>query len=250
MSSRTNLSLAFGTRKAQKAIRRAITDNAITSAVPNPSGSSLTKTVLEPAAAAILDVIDASAPSLHALEEMKQTAVEARPGPKPHLMAETPAEVYPLEELVGLDVLPILTVRDWQEKVTAGEDIVTKSRYVSGRVREVVKSGNVREIKALKYLLLLVEWYHCLRSTKQRGAKELPPKNVLARVMDATNEEIRESIRVRFAEGRYVNIFFTPQISWLTSVNTNGIQTSEQMAHGQSAPPYMRHRTRHRRIRD
>lgn len=231
MSSRTNLSLAFGSRKAQKAIRRALTDNAITSAVPNPSGSSLTKNVLEPAAAAILDVIDASAPSLQVQEEMRKTAEEAKPGPKPHLMAETPAEVYPLEELVGLDVLPILTVRDWQEKVTAGEDIITKSRYVSGRLREVVKSGNVRGIKALKYLLLLVEWYHCLRSTKQKGAKELPPRNVMARVMHGTSEELRESVRVRFAEGKYVNIFFTPQISCLTNVDTNGIQPSEQMAH-------------------
>lgn len=211
MSSRTNLSLAFGSRKAQKAIRRALTDNDITSAVPNPSGSSLTQKVLEPAAAAILDMIDASAPSLHVQEEMKQTAEEARPGPNPHLKAETPAEVYPLEELVGLDVLPILTVRDWQEKVTAGEDIVTKSRYVSGRIREVVKSGNVREIKALKYLLLLVEWYHCLRSTKQRGTKKLPPRNVMARAMDGTSEELRERVRVRFAEVKYVNIFFTSQ---------------------------------------
>lgn len=211
MSSRTNLSLAFGSRKAQKAIRRALTDNDITSAVPNPSGSSLTQKDLEPAAAAILDMIDASAPSLHVQEEMKQTAEEARPGPKPHLKAETPAEVYPLEELVGLDVLPILTVRDWQEKVTAGEDIVTKSRYVSGRIQEVVKSGNVREIKALKYLLLLVEWYHCLRSTRQKGTKELPPRNVMARAMDGTSEELRESVRARFAEVKYVNIFFTPQ---------------------------------------
>lgn len=210
MSSRANLSLAFGSRKSQKAIRRALTDNEITSAVPNPSGSSLTQSVLEPAAAAILDEIDASAPSLHVQEEMKKTAEEARPGPKPHLLAETPAEVYPLEELVGLDVLPILTVRDWQEKVTASEDIATQSRYVSGRVREVVKSGNVREIKALKYLLLLVEWYHCLKSTKQRGVKELPPRNVMARVMHGTSEELRESVRVRFAEVKYVNIFFTP----------------------------------------
>lgn len=214
--------------------------------MPNPSGSSLTGNVLEPAAAAILDVIDASAPSLQAQEEMKQTAEEARPGPKPHLTAETPAEVYPLEELVGLDVLRILTVRDWQEKVTAGEDIVTKSRYVSGRVREVVKSGNVREIKALKYLLLLAEWYHSLKSTKQKGVKEVPPKNILGKAMDGSSEELRESIRVRFAEGKYVNIFFTSQISCLKSVNTNGIQTSEQMAHGKSASPYVRHRTHHR----
>lgn len=181
---------------------------------------------------------------------MKKTAEEARPGPKPHLQAETPAEVYPLEELVGLDLLRILAVRDWQEKVAAGEDIVTKSRYVSGRVREVVKSGNVREIKALKYLLLLVEWYHCLKSIKQRGAKELPPTAVLAKAIDGTSEELREIIRVRFAEGKYVNILFNSQTSRLTSVNTIGIKTSEQMAHGQSASSYMRHRTRYRQFRD
>lgn len=144
---------------------------------------------------------------------MKQTAEEARPGPKPYLMAETPAEVYPLDELVGLDVLRILTVRDWQEKVAAGEDIVTKSRYVSGRVREVVKSGNVREIKALKYLLLLVQWYHCLKSNKQKWVKELPPRTVLMKAMDGTSEELQESIRARFADGKYVNVFFASQLS-------------------------------------
>lgn len=213
MSSQTNLSLAFGTRKVQKSIRRALTDNALTSAVPNTSGSSQTENVLEPAAAAILDVIDASAPSLRVQEEMKQTAEKSRAGPKPYLKAETPAEVYPLEELVGLDVLRILMVRDWQEKVAAGEDIVTKSKYVSGRVREVIKSGNVREIKALKYLLLLVEWYHCLKSTNNKGTKELPPASVLANEMDGTSEELREAIRVRFAEGKYVNLFFALQIS-------------------------------------
>lgn len=158
-------------------------------------------------------MIDASAPSLHAQEETKQTVEEARPGPKPHLKAETPSEVYPLEELVGLDVLRVLTVRDWQEKVAAGEDIVTRSRYVSGRVREVVKSGNVREIKALKYLLLLVQWYHCLKSTNRSGAKGLPSRTAVAKAMDGTSEELRESIRMKFAEGKYVNTHFTSQIS-------------------------------------
>ncbi len=136
---------------------------------------------------------------------MQKTVEEARPGPKPNLQAETAAEVYPLEELVGLDVLRILAVRDWQEKITKGEDIPTRSRFVSARVREVIKSGNVQEMKALNYLLLLVQWYHCLSSSKkQRGVKELPPATIEAEAMDGASEEVRESIRVRFADGKFV----------------------------------------------
>lgn len=150
-----------------------------------------------------MDAMDASAPSALAQKEIKQAVEEAKPGPKPNLQAATVAEVYPLEEIVGLDVLKMLKVRDWQDKVKGGVDILTKSRYVSGRVREVVKSEQVRKIKALKYLLLLVEWYHCFKPGP-KGVKKLGSRKEVEIAMEDTSEEIRNGIRERFAEGKYV----------------------------------------------
>lgn len=146
--------------------------------------------------------MDASAPSALAQEEIKQAVDDARPGPKPNMEAATVAEVYPLEEVVGLDTLRVMAVRDWQDKVKQGDDILTKSRYVSGRVRDVVKSEQVRRIKALKYLLLLVEWYHCFKPGL-KGVKKLGPRKVVEETMKGTSEEIRNGIRDRFAEGKY-----------------------------------------------
>ena len=200
LSTRSDLGLEFGTKKAKKAIR-SITEHAI-APCRHLSQSSSSKPVLDPAAAAVLSIMDASAPSALAQEEIKQAVDDARPGPKPNMEAATVAEVYPLEEVVGLDTLRVMAVRDWQDKVKHGDDILTKSRYVSGRVRNVVKSEQVRRIKALKYLLLLVEWYHCFKPGP-KGVKKLGPRKVVEETMKGTSDEIRNGIRDRFAEGKY-----------------------------------------------
>lgn len=147
--------------------------------------------------------MDGSAPSALAREQEKHAIEEAKPGPKPHMQAETPADVYPLEELVGLDVLRVLPVRDWQESLEADEDILTTSRFVSGRMRATVSSGNVRIIKALKYLLLLVQWYHCLKPGP-RGTKKLPSGKEMGADIGEIREDLREEMRRRFADGKFV----------------------------------------------
>ncbi|MCJ1462350.1 DNA-directed RNA polymerase I subunit rpa49 [Pseudocyphellaria aurata] len=209
LSARSNLGLAFGTKKARKAIR-AITENAISPSkhLTQPSSS---QSVLDPAAAAVLDLMKASATSALAQEEIKQAAEDAKPGPKPNLQAKTVAEVYPLEEVVGLDTLKSLTVRDWQDNVRDGADVVTSSRYVSGRLVQVVKSEEVRKIKALKYLLLLVQWYHCFKPGTKRVPKLGPKKNVEA-VMKGTSEELRNRIKERFSEDNMLNKWHTSNL--------------------------------------
>lgn len=146
--------------------------------------------------------MEASATSALAQEEIKKADEDAKPGPKPNMHAATVAEVYPLEAIVGLNVLKVLTVRDWQDNVRDGANILTKSQYVSRRLNAVVKSEQVRKIKALKYLLILVEWYHCFKPGR-RGEKKLGFRREVEAAMKDTSEELRDSIRERFAEGRY-----------------------------------------------
>ena len=116
-------------------------------------------------------------------EEMQNAVDEGKPRPTPNPNAETPADVYPLEELVGLGTLRFLAVKEWQDKVESGEDIVTKSRYVSARVRHVVQGGDVRKLKTLRYLLLLLDWSRCLKPGT-KGGKRVPIKEELKTAID------------------------------------------------------------------
>lgn len=144
-------------------------------------------------------------------EDMQNEVDQGKPIPKPNLNAETPADVYPIERLVGLLALRNLQVQEWIEKVEAGEEITTKSRFVSERIIQVVKNGNTELLKALKYLLLLLEWYHCL-NVKRKGSRRVPKKDDVAKAIGWAGSDLLEDLSKRFSEESYVQmIFFLPR---------------------------------------
>lgn len=202
LSSRSALGLEFGTKKSQKAIR-SLTENVIR-ATPGKSipGSPHTSR-LDPAASAILESMTASAGSILTREDMQNEVDQAKPIPKPNLDAETPADVYPIERLVGLLALRNLQVQEWMGKVEAGEEIITKSRFVSARVVPVVKRGNVELLKALKYLLLLLEWNFSLNAIK-RGIRRVPKREDVTRTIPWASYDLVDDLSKRFSEGSYV----------------------------------------------
>lgn len=209
LSSRSALGLEFGTRKSQKAIRSR-TENVI-GATPGKSvaGSPHTSR-LDPAASLILETMAADATSILTREDMQTEADEAKPIPKPNRNAETPADVYPIEQLVGLLAFRNLQVQDWIKKVEAGEEIITKSKFVSDRIIKMVRKGNVELLKALKYLLLLLEWYHCLYAVK-RGSRKIPKREDVAKAIGWVNSDLLEDLSKRFSDGLYVRISFMPR---------------------------------------
>lgn len=140
-------------------------------------------------------------------EDKQQALIETKPIPKPNLEAKTPAEVYPVELLVGDHALRNMAVKDWIDKVEAGEEIITKSRFVSGRVVRVVKTGDVKMVKALKYLLLLLEWYLCFkpsRNLNSRGTRVPKTEALIKQIGWASKDDIEE-LAERFAERTYVS---------------------------------------------
>ena len=151
-------------------------------------------------------------------EEMQSVVNEGKPRPMPNPDAETPADVYPLEELVGLGNLRLLTVKEWQDKVESGEDIETKSRFVSGRVRHVVQLGDVKRLKTLRYLLLLLDWFRCLKPG-MKGVKKLPMKEEVRAAVEGVGSELLDSVRKRFAEGRYAH--FLPDCTLQQDLSTD-----------------------------
>ena len=198
VSARNALGLAFGTKKSQKAIR-SLVDNAITSPLKSRSSQSTeTKRPLDPLASAVVASMAETSATISSRAQLQETVDENKPRPTPNLQAETPNEVYTIENLVGIEALRTLTVREWQEKIKANSDVQTRSRFVSARLRKVVRSGDVKRLKALRFLLTLLEWEACLTTSGFKSTKKLPAKaKVLSAVTDAS-DLLLDSLRRRF----------------------------------------------------
>ena len=194
-SARSILGETFGTKKSKKAIRSR-TENAIT-----PSGgpaSSSQNGPLEPLASAVIQSMVATTSTMASREDLQAIADENKPRPKPNLAADTPAEVYSIEDLVGIDMLRMLPVKEWQDAVAAQQDIVTSSQYISKRIVKVAKSGIVKRLKTLRYLLILIEWYKSLRSGGH-GNKRVPKLEEVKQKVPNTSDIILEKTRKRFS---------------------------------------------------
>ncbi|KAI4140831.1 MAG: hypothetical protein L6R39_005638, partial [Caloplaca ligustica] len=198
LSARNELGLTFGTKKSQRAIE-SLTKNAISPSKPRSLPGQPTRSTIDPTASAVLSSMSSSAPTR---EELQASVDESKPRPRPNLSADTPADVYPLEQLLGQGTLRQMTVKEWQDAIEAGEEILTKSRFVSHRVQAIVKSGDVRRLKTLKYLLLLLEWYNALQPARGKGGagRQVPPPEKLQRELTGWSSLLVESVAQRFAE--------------------------------------------------
>lgn len=128
---------------------------------------------------------------------------ERKPRPAPNLAANTPADVYKLQDLVGADALRLLRVREWETRIGEGEDVKTGSRFVSARLVGVVQGGEGLRLKGLRYLLLLLEWFAALKRGGREGRKVLAGEE-LAKAMGGWEEGLVAGVGRRFADGRYV----------------------------------------------
>ncbi len=138
-------------------------------------------------------------------EEMQAEIDENKPRPKANPDAETPADVYPIEELVGgVNVLRTIGVKEWMDKVKAGQDIQTKSMFVARRLNAEVQGGNVKRVKTLKYLLLLVEWFKSLKNVGKAGLRA-PKMEDMGSLVEGWGSDMVAGVGQRFAEGSQLN---------------------------------------------
>ncbi|KAG6993867.1 hypothetical protein G7Y79_00050g086040 [Physcia stellaris] len=191
ISARNTLGLTFGTKKSQKAIR-SLTENAISPSKTKAGGA------LDAAANVVMDSMAASTADMPSREEMQAEVTSNKPIPTPNLEAETPAEVYTLDSLVGLQALRSMQVKEWIDKENAGEEVTTRSRFVSSRIAGLVKADEVKKLKALKYLLLLVQWYLALR--KGKSMLLVPKKEGWEKVLPGWDKESIAAVGRRFTE--------------------------------------------------
>ena len=195
LASRTILGEAFGTKKAQKAIR-SLTENAIANPVQKSKESS-ENVPLNAMATAVMNSMPASS-AIQDRESLQAAMDEAKPRPKANLSAESPADVYTIEDIVGLDVLRVTNVEAWQDAVRQKQNVPVSSRFVARRLTKVVKTKDLKRLKALKYLYVLIQWQKCLKSGS-KGTKKLPQKDDVQKAVTAADGNVLDTIRIRFA---------------------------------------------------
>ena len=195
VSALNTLGLTFGTKKSQKAIR-SLTENNIVATKSKPGAA------LDPLASAVMDSMAASTADMPSRETIQAEATSNKPIPKPNLEAERPAEVYTLDDLVGLQTLRSMQVKEWVDKENGGEEIITRSRFVSARIVRMVKAEEVKELKALKYMLLLIEWYWALKKTGQgsRATLKVPEKEQWETMLPGWDNAAIAAVERRFTE--------------------------------------------------
>ncbi|KAI9700300.1 MAG: DNA-directed RNA polymerase I subunit rpa49 [Candelina mexicana] len=201
-TARQNLGMEFGTKKAKKAIASQ-TENAISPSKPRATspGGSQRPAIQDAATKALLDAMADSTDHMATRAELQSAVDEAKPRPKANLAARTPADVYPVESLVGEETMAALTVKDWQDKVAAGEAVTgLKSRYVSQRLQKVATSsgsGRVVRLKVLRYISLLLDFYLTLNAGA-RGPRRVPQMVHLKKALGVQGSLV-DTIKRRFA---------------------------------------------------
>ncbi|MCJ1235233.1 DNA-directed RNA polymerase I subunit rpa49 [Varicellaria rhodocarpa] len=214
LSARSILGETFGTKKAQKAIK-ALTENAIASPMKSSASGSL-----DAASSAVLESMSQTSTIAPSREDLQALVDESKPIPLINQEAKTPAEVYTPESLIGMDSLVAINVRTWEEAINNGEDVKTSSLFVSKRLKKIVEEKDVKKLKILRYILLLLDWRTAMKSG-QKGLKKLPPKEDMK---NAVGEDIRDSIldsvRRKFAPDFALNKraidFFSTHVCALT----------------------------------
>ena len=212
MSMRMALGQEFGTKKAKKVLADK-TVNAISQRVPGE-----TAPAVDAGQQAVIAALKARAGDMKTLEEIQEDVDASKPRPRAHLDAVTPADVYPLHELIDEDTLALLNVKEWKRAAKRNEDLKLETRFVARRLQPVVARKDETALKALRYLHILLMWFNALDS-KKGGKRVRKPEEVQEKV-DAP-KGVLEGLKRNFSDGGYVFVSSPPLLPLSPSPNMN-----------------------------
>lgn len=194
--------MEFGTRKAKKRILSE-TENAV---IQGEDASDLSIVKNDAIQQAFLESIKETAGDMPTREDMAAAIEDSKPKPKANLEATHPALVYPIERLVGVQILHSTSVDDWLKKVKNQEGVTTRSRYVSKRLQSVAQSGDLSKLKVLRYMLMLIDFFHLLKTSggSKTKAKKMPKLEVVKEKLDVSNHLVG-TIIARFTVKGYAS---------------------------------------------
>jgi DNA-directed RNA polymerase I subunit RPA49 len=124
-----------------------------------------------------------------------------KPRPKANMKELDPQKVYTVENVVGLDTMKLIPVRQWVESIKAKRDVRTSSRFVARRVQN--QASNTEKLKLLRYMLLLLDFYN--NSSPIRGGRKLPKREDLKKILGDVPEAVLEGVKRKFSQGGTMN---------------------------------------------
>ncbi|KAI8660520.1 hypothetical protein NCS57_01029600 [Fusarium keratoplasticum] len=196
MELKTDLGQTFGTKKAKKAIQ----ENVLNAIAPQKkAGDAPTK--IDAAARAMLSSVGEVTSTMASREELQAVVDEAKPVPVANVDATEIQDVYDPKKIIGADILNLVPVREWQEKVQHKESIQVPSRFVAARVNRV--AGNeeaVTRLRVLRYFFFVLLFYLHSKPGKARGTRSIPPREKLREFLAPAPEAVIESIRRKFSD--------------------------------------------------
>src|SRR5687768_8405996 len=108
----------------------------------------------------MLDSVGQITSTMASREELQAVVDEARPVPIPNLEATEIQDVYDPKRIIGADILKLVPIREWQEKVQHKEGIQVASRFVAARVNRVAGNEDaVDRLRVLRYLSFVIIFY-------------------------------------------------------------------------------------------
>ncbi|KAL6813563.1 RNA polymerase I associated factor, A49-like protein [Trichoderma camerunense] len=204
MDQRTDLGQTFGTKKAKKVIQ----DKVLNAIAPQKKPGDFSTPKLDDASKAILNSIGAVTSTMASREELQAVIDEAKPVPKANLDAEDIYDVYRPEEIIGTDILNLVPIREWQEKAKHGESIQFRSRYVVSRVQAIASNEDAEmRLRVLRYLSIVLLFYLYSKPGRQKGTRQLPPREKLRELLAPAPEAVVENIRRKFSDNGQLRKF-------------------------------------------
>ena len=199
---RNDLGITFGTKKSKKAIA-SLTENAISSVPIVRDGPNAAPKKLDSTTKALLETMKDATSSIATRAELTAAADDAKPRPKANSAATNVTDVYTVDNLIGLDIIKILPVKDWQDAVKAQEEVICNSRYVAHRLNTA--ATNVTKLKVLRYIESLITFFNACKP--RRAVRQLPKREDMRNVMAGFPEVITSHITRKFSTSGEMNKF-------------------------------------------
>lgn len=199
------LAAEFGSKKSRKAIED-MTLNAIRSANADDPAAARNESVAGNVLANMADLTSA----MPSKNELEAAVNSGKPRPTPNLAAEFPGDVYTVDSVVGEELMTMIEVSDWVEASKAGQGVNVSSKYVAKRIVKLAKNKQIMKLKALRFILLCIEFNAALFGGGGSRAKKIPLKNKLEALMgDDTPAALISAVRRKFGT-EYVSIVCKP----------------------------------------
>ncbi|KAM3463007.1 hypothetical protein NHJ6243_003622 [Beauveria neobassiana] len=196
MDLKTDLGQTFGTKKAKKAINERVL-NAISP--QKKTGDQAAE--IDDASRAMLQSVGKVAAEMATREQLQAVVDDAKPLPPVNLNAEAIQDAYDPKVVIGADILDMLPIREWQEKVRHKEGVQTVSRFVASRVNAIASNPEGEErLRVLRYLSFVVAFYLNTKPGRQKGTRSIPSREKLREALAPAPEAVVENIRRKFSE--------------------------------------------------